>query len=39
MHDWRWLAELGGEDEGEQLGFVTDFCQRNDTGGDEESIH
>src|SRR5690606_32121296 len=32
-------AELGGEEEGEQLRLVADFGERDDGGGDEEGVH
>ncbi|MPN20554.1 hypothetical protein SDC9_167933 [bioreactor metagenome] len=31
--------EAGGRDEGEQLGFVADFSEGDDAGGDEKGFH
>ena len=39
QHDGHGLLEAGGQDEGQQLGLVADFGQRDDAGGDEEGFH
>ena len=39
QHDGHGAPEARGEDEGEQLGLVADFSQRDEAGGDEEGFH
>src|SRR5690606_10027847 len=38
QHDRPGLAELCGEDEGQQLRLVADFCQRDDASGNEKGF-
>ena len=39
QHDGQRLAEFGGQQKGQELGFVADFSETDDAGGDEECFH